>query len=135
MSMKSDVARLERAGNQYSGYWEKLRHTLDNLAKFLMTVFPECSLAISDLPRGYSFWHDTLGDYRIEIPCSDEDSVVLMSDSKPRDAMLIFADDVANGWLNELSEYLETESSRLKRVCDAVKQFLGAHESSQPPAV
>ena len=120
MNIKTDIARLERAGAEHSAWMEKLSNAVDNMAKHLAKTLPHQR---ESLPRGYFFESCPNGDYAL-IKGSKISLRNTSFGGKCRKDLLDFAADVADGWLNEVAEYLEKETENFKRTTEQIEQVL-----------
>ena len=121
------LKRLERAGSEHSRTTEKLVQAADQLADHII----ETSLmslernaytgdVIADLPRAYYAVGPrriVLGRYVLE----PQDSSV-GSGTATRMSALAFAQDIATGWLEELSSWLEQRAAEDEAAAETIEQ-------------
>ena len=118
------LKRLERAGAENSRMTQKLREAAKELASVVEDMAVAGDFVNADLPRGYvveggnqvylmsrAQGEDDYAGYPIRYAfyCGDR------RERPTRAAVLQFAADVAEGWLDELAEFVE------KRLAESVK--------------
>jgi hypothetical protein len=112
--LAQSVARLYRAGYEHSSMIKKLEESVDEVAKYLRNVLQNESVTF---PRHYHFQSWPSGDYILEKLDDLEVALLfqLKNDGKSREDLLRFAADVADGWLDEVSAWLEQQTALLKK--------------------
>lgn len=129
MNAVTAVARLERAGAEYSKAMAKIRDAVDTLVKFLAEKLPEVSgRRPFDLPRDYTFEYWPSREYKLtKWPVGQRTHgrpiFSLTQESKYREDLLRFAQDIAEGWLDELSAHLTREGRTFEEAADGITGF------------
>ncbi|MBI2474454.1 MAG: hypothetical protein HYV68_02015 [Candidatus Taylorbacteria bacterium] len=123
MALKNDVARLERAATESAVWLRKLRLSVDNLAKLLASCLPSDGNQTA-LPGGYGFACWSSGQFELTKVAGAFILVQLELHCKGREHLLAFADDVAKGWLNDVSVFLEKQTSRMRTTSETIDQTL-----------
>ena len=125
--LKNYVARLERAGSEYSEWTEKLRKSVDALAEFFNKTFDVPGGTIVQLPQSFTFqsWPD--GGYQLLGYMGNPDNLVmqifLSKMVKQRESLLRFAGTIAGGWLNEVTEHMEKQTAKFQLATESIDQF------------
>lgn len=132
-SIASSVAHLYHAGAERSRFIEKLRKAVDDLAAFLARTFEDTSREPVKLPRGFTFQSWASGEYKLikntPKPAVFGNGVYTLSNQlKPREWLLEFSKDVADGWLDELSLSLRKEGKVFSKATYSVGGFLHTHQ-------
>jgi len=131
------VKRLERAGSEYSRATQKLYEAAREVATFIENQVP---VGVK-LPRGYYvkriysnissekfLCRDMVGENGLETCYIDGIGGYLHGDFRcciprqNRTAILKFAEDIANGLLDEIAEWLEARTAKTN---DSIKIFEG----------
>ena len=121
--LTQSVARLVRAGHEYSRTYEKIREAVDHLAIYLRRVL---SSGRFNLPQHYVFVSWPSGEYQLEKFDIRGNSVFKLSRQvKSRENLMAFAADVAMGWLDDVSDHLERESVQINRAARIIKEHQG----------
>jgi hypothetical protein len=123
-SLTESVARLHRAGSEHSHQTKKLRSAADNLLTWLKQNLP------SDfgLPCNCTLYPN--GEFvRTELtnpPLGTSRTVFNISLGKEhsREELFRFSELIADGFLERLSERLETEATRFKKDAEQTASFL-----------
>mgnify|MGYP001610085193 CR=1 FL=1 len=118
MKLNDAVARLNRAGDNNSRAWQKLREAVDELATRLAGVLPGGGEKTS-LPGGYTFAHWPSKQYRLE---RRDSSVVLTKEAKDRRFLLEFCQDIHSGLLERIAGFLEDQSGFLESTTERLNQ-------------
>lgn len=127
-SVVDALKRLERAGSEHSRTTEKLIQAADQLADYIIETAliplernaPYTGDVIADLPRAYYAVGPrriVLGGYVLE----PQDSSV-GSGTATRMSALAFAQDIATGWLEELSSWLEQRAAEDEAAAETIEQ-------------
>lgn len=113
-SVINSLKRLERVGSENSRCTEKLRESVREIADLICDQIesPAWQSPRMDLPRHYQVTHrGTLID--------PSKMVDFQGDTKPdRIACLNFARDIAEGFLDELSDFIDAKIRREKKAID-----------------
>lgn len=127
--LKNDVARLERAGSEYSGWIKKLRQSVNELAEFLDRTYGSLCGAKIQLPGSFTFQSWPSGEYRFIGYVSGYDGaieILLEHQEKSRESLLKFAGVVAEGWLNEVATHIEKQAGKLREATESIERFTAA---------
>ncbi len=113
MHIADDVARLQNLGSKYSVAIVELGKSVDALAKLLIyAASPRGTYReghpICDLPRHWNLSWWPSGDYALSH-YGDSITIRLTNTTKSREDMLLLAEDIADGWLQEVIQMLEGE--------------------------
>ncbi|GEM_PF-6433092 len=76
MNLKNDVARLERAGSEYSGWYQKLEKSVDALAAFLDKTYGSLCGKVVRLPGGFTFQSWPSREYKLIKLVSGHDGAI-----------------------------------------------------------
>ena len=121
--LTASVARLMRAGNEYSEGYVKLRIAVDRLAIYLARILPPGPF---NLPEHFVFQAWPSGEYRLEKFDGGGNSVFKLDNTtKSRESLMAFAGEVAQGWFDKVSEQLERESAHINWAAQTVETFQG----------
>ena len=117
MKLADAIARLTRAGSEYSRTIDKLRTSVDELAAFLAKTLPQEG-AVIKLPRGYVFQWWPSGEYFLMKKEQETTGVRVLihltRENKPRKELLDFAEEIAKGWFDEVAQFLEEEANKFE---------------------
>ena len=123
MELAQSIARLMRAGDENSKIHQKLREAVDGLARHLAMILPQTSCM---LPRSYYFAWWPSGEYELG-KCDDTQYKNILwkltQNQKDRETLFVLADDIATGWLDEVSAVLELEIALLTQAITKLNQF------------
>lgn len=125
--LKNDVARLERAGSEYSGWIEKLRKSVDGLAAFLAKTYNPPGGSVIQLPQSFTFQWWSSREYRLIRYISGYDGpieILLEQRQKSRESLLKFAGIVAEGWLNEVAAHIEGQTTKFREVTEGIDRLV-----------
>ncbi|MDR3558149.1 MAG: hypothetical protein P4L61_01320 [Candidatus Pacebacteria bacterium] len=126
-TLTESVARLHRAGSEYSQQTQKLRKAVDDLLKWMRENLPP----EFKLPCGCKLWPS--GEFVQHHPdCSDFDDIhnqlfkVSLGEKHTLHQLTHFSKLIAEGFLEKLCEKMEAESRRLEPVTEQIQAFLSA---------
>ena len=125
-SLKNNVARLERAGSEYSRWIEKLRKAVDGLALFLDKTYDSLGGAVIQLPGSFTFQSWSTHEYKLTKYLSSHDGTIEIyfeQFQKSREPLLKFAGVVANGWLNEVAEHIEKHTAKFQQAAESIDRL------------
>jgi len=117
MSLINSLKRLERVGSENSRCTEKLREAVREVADIICDQIevPAYPIELLDLPRNYQL------TYRKTL-CSPGGYQDFQMDEKPdRIACLNFAHDVATGWLDEISDFIQARIEKEKKAVEKLE--------------
>jgi hypothetical protein len=129
MSIIDSLKRLERASSENSRATEKLRSAASDVAKAIEAISHD--FRDVPLPRGYVVETYQAAPYLMSREQNDNDYCLVRyafygryGEDPTRAAILEFAADIADGWLDELAEFLESrqvESNKAAEILEAAK--------------
>jgi hypothetical protein len=129
MSIIDSLKRLERAGSENSRATEKLRSAASDVAAAIEAISHD--FRDVPLPRGYVVETYQGAPYLMSREQNDDDYYSVRyaffgrrGEDPTRAAILEFAADIADGWLDELAEFLESrqvESNKAAEILEAAK--------------
>jgi hypothetical protein len=113
MSIKDDVARLKRLGNPRSQQWEKARVSIEGiLIENVFQFLPRTSSRVvrTDLPWDYFLEYKSPHEYLLRKLTFGRGRLLLKisNDSSDVSDIILFAQDIHDGWLDKVREHLKT---------------------------
>jgi len=113
MNLVDAIARLERAGEENSRQWQKLREAIDQSADLLAKIFPGGGY-VTHLPSGYTFVHWQSKEYQLKKMDGSKELFCLTRDHKDVISMVAFSKEIHAGLLDEIRQCLENNSAFLE---------------------
>lgn len=126
MSIKDDVARLRRLGNSNSPQWKKARVAIEEvLTESVFRLLPRTFIR-GQLPWGYNLYYESRYKFCLWKLNFGRSRTLLKitNDSSDVQDIVLFAEDIHNGWLTEVSAFLEVKYARLNEASNTTNESL-----------
>ncbi|MBI4094590.1 MAG: hypothetical protein HY435_00135 [Candidatus Liptonbacteria bacterium] len=128
-SLTSSVARLHRAGSEHSSAWQKLDEAARNLVRWLGEHAPTEEIFPRNCQINVDHWGDGIRYTLLHHPANAARTTVDFWLStywkNERSHLIRFAELVADGWLDEVSKWLEEWTKRCKTTTAKIESTLG----------
>ncbi|MSU55667.1 MAG: hypothetical protein EXS46_03990 [Candidatus Taylorbacteria bacterium] len=125
-SLRNNVARLERAGLEYSVWIEKLRKAVDELALFLDKTYGSLGGTEINLPGSFTFQSWPSHEYNLTgymRGSHDVIEILLTKNTKDSESLLKFAAVIAGGWLDEVALHIERQTEKFREAAEGIERL------------